>query len=174
MNLLKMATVATVVLVLGPSVPAFAQDKSPPSWPTLVRCAEKGDPTEELACYRAAMREAGYAPTPEANAQRRSKFGLSPPSVGLAKRPNRERPHETTATDDDDKVTVQLEQLALIPPANKMMFVTTDGAIWQQLDNDTVTPRPKPGQSFQIERNGFGGYFCRFDRLTKVRCARTH
>ncbi len=184
MRRLTRLALAAVLLTVGPSTMAFAQDKTPPSWQTLVRCAEKGDPDEELACYRAAMKDAGYAPTSEANAQRRRKFGLSLPSMKFAGHSDKEKPAKTAqagpapateaAGDDDSRVTVELETLALIPPANKMMMVTKDGAIWQQLDTEAVTPMPKPGQQFQIERNKFGGYFCKFDKFTKVRCMRTH
>ena len=180
MGLLTRAAVVVAVLALAPPVVVRAQEKTPPSWDTLVKCAEKGDPNEELACYRAAMKAAGYAPTAEEQTQRRRKFGLSLPSLGGAKHESKTARAAAApqagapAEDNDAKVTVEIETMALIPPANKMMLVTRDGAIWQQLDTESVTPLPKPGQTFEIERNKFGGYFCKFDKFTKVRCLRTH
>ncbi len=184
MGLLTKAALAVAVLALASPAVVRAQEKTSPPWETLVKCAEKGDPGEELNCYRAAMKAAGYAPTAEEQTQRRRKFGLSLPSIGGAKRSSKDRTSQAAAApqsgggsqaqDDDTKVTVEIETMALIPPANKMMLVTRDGAIWQQLDTETVTPMPKPGQTFEIERTKFGGYFCKFDRLTKVRCMRTH
>ena len=78
------------------------------------------------------------------------------------------------AVEDGDRITVQLAQVALIPPAKKLLLVTADGAIWEQLDSEPVHPTPKPGESMQIRRNSFGGYFCKFDKYTSVRCERKH
>lgn len=180
--------------------PAMAQPAAehpsgpPPSWESLIPCAQKADPKEGFACYQAAMRAAGYSPNPEiAAAEKRRKFGLNVPTPFKHKeKPAAEvaqagsRPAEAPApgaapasaaaspAEEEGKVTVQLSQVALIPPQNRLLLVTAEGAIWEQTDDEVVTPRPKPGQTIQIERNGFGGYFCRFDKFTKVRCTRTH
>jgi hypothetical protein len=180
---------------------ALAQETSahpqgpPPSWDSLIPCAQKADAKEGFACYQAAMRAAGYAPNPEiAAAEKRRKFGLNLPTpfkhedkskpkavaqAGPASKssaaPSAEAPAAVPAAEEDEaRVNVQLSQVALIPPQNRLLLVTEEGAIWEQTDDEPVAPRPRPGQSIQIEQNRFGGYFCRFNKLTKVRCRRTH
>ncbi len=74
----------------------------------------------------------------------------------------------------EDRVTVKLEQVALIPPLNHLLLITAEGAVWQQTDNETVSPLPKPGDPMTIIHGQISGYFCQFDRVTRVRCIRTH
>ena len=166
----------------------------PPAWDSLIPCAQKADPAEGFACYQAAMRAAGYKPTEQEATQRRRGFGLTLPFKHAQKEPRRpssevaqaaggaapsgkatpEAAVSEAAAEDANKITVQLSQVALIPPQNRLLLVTTDGAIWEQRDDEAVSPRPKPGQTIRIEKSRFGGYFCWFDRLTKVRCLQTH
>jgi hypothetical protein len=220
MRLLGPASIAGGLAVLaaaGAFAAAHAEEHAPPPWSVLVKCAEKGDDVEELACYRAAMKAAGYAQTTESAAVRRRRFGLSLPAVTLLRHHDKEQAAEAAAPpqaqagasepaappqavasakrekppkpakppkagkgepaeegEAENRITVQLAQVALIPPANKLLLVTTDGAVWEQLDSDPVNPRPKPGSSMTVRRTGFGGYFCRFDKNNSVRCQQTH
>jgi hypothetical protein len=189
---------------LAAATGAMAQEKAPPAWDTLVRCAEMTDPVEELACYRSAMRAAGYAPSVASAEQRRKKFGLSMPNpTNLLRRAPKEKaspPVQTAAqeaapktkapsqpkneadsklaavapSDDENLITVTLAEVATLPPANKLLIVTNDGAVWEQTDSEPVRPFPKSGQTMQIRRTSFGGYFCRFDKNNSVRCIRKH
>ena len=191
-----MAAAIAAGLWLGALSAAQAQEAParpsgpPPSWDSLIPCAQKADPAEGFACYQAAVRAAGYAPNPEvAASERRRRFGMSLPFThkekpkAVARAERRPQPGQTSASEppaapeaseDGDKVMVQLSQVAVIPPQNRLLLVTAEGAIWEQTDDEAISPRPRPGQSIQIEHTGFGGYFCRFDKLTKVRCTRTH
>ena len=163
---------------------AWAQEPVPPSWSTLVRCAQMPDAAQELACYREAMRAAGYAPPAEAaQARKRRGFGLKPPHLSLpgsAARPAEAqaqadgRAQATAPAEPETVVTVELAQVALIPPSNKLLLVTTDGAVWEQLDSESIAPRPRKGDSMTVRQTRFGGYFCRFGRAQAVRCERTH
>ena len=67
---------------------------------------------------------------------------------------------------------MQLDVVATIQPSRRLMLFTTDGAIWIQIDDETVSPYPKAGQTITIRRNSFGGYFCDFDKRNAVRCER--
>ncbi len=177
-------------LVLGAAGPAPAQTPAPPSgpppsWDSLIPCAQKADPVDGFKCYQAAMRAAGYAPNPEITArERRRTFGLALPSIGSHKPAARPQTEVAQATpgarpaapqeDPEDRVTVKLEQVALIPPLNRLLLITTEGGVWQQTDSETVSPPPKPGETMTVVHGKISGYFCQFDRLTKVRCIRTH
>ncbi len=175
-------------LMIGAAEPAAALSVPagpPPSWDALIPCAQKGDPAEGFKCYQAAMRAAGYAPDPEiAATERRRKFGLPALSLGSHKPTSQAKAELAQAQssaraaapeeDAQDRVTVKLDQVALIPPLNRLLMVTADGAVWQQTDSETVSPTPKPGSSMTVVHGKINGYFCQFDRLNKVRCTRTH
>ncbi len=184
------AALLVAFILSAPTGAAFAQDKPaapagpPPSWEVLMRCAGMTDADAELSCYRSAMRDAGFAASPQvALAEHRKHFGLALPAVNLLRHKPKERgaaarpsnPAEPpAAVVDEDQLSVVLDQVSLIPPFNKLLLITTDGQVWEQLDTEEVNPRPKKGQSIKILRSRFGGYFCKFDRTTSMRCTRTH
>jgi len=160
----------------------------PPAWDSLIPCAQKSDPAEGFRCYQAAMRAAGYAPNPQVvAADRRRTFGLTLPKLGGRKheatseaRAARQEPGASRAASPapeeevQDRVTVTLDQVAVMPPANRLLMVTTEGAVWLQTDNEIVAPLPRAGQTMSLIRGSIDGFFCRFDKRTQVRCKRTH
>src|SRR6185503_19466331 len=74
----------------------------------------------------------------------------------------------------ENQVTEVLEQVALIPPLNRLLLVTREGAVWLQTDSEVVAPLPKPGQTMIVVKGSISGFFCQFDKRTKVRCTRSH
>jgi hypothetical protein len=155
----------------------------PPSWDSLIPCAQKADPVEGFKCYQAALRAAGYTPNPGiVAADKRRRFGLPLPSIGH-KPPVKPESQVASAKsgeaaraeeEPENSVAVVLDQVALIPPLNRLLLVTKDGAIWQQTDSEVVAPLPRPGQSMTVIKGPISGYFCQFDKRNKVRCVRTH
>ena len=194
---MSVAAALGLALAMGAAGAGRAQDASPsgppPSWDTLVRCAKMADDSASLACFRTAMRASGYGPKPEeVAAERKRVFGLPVPQIKLQRRAAREKGVETgveaagpagseaaaaasaqaLAQTDEDTVTLELSEVALIPPQNKLLLLTTDGAVWAQTDDTTVAHLPKPGQTVEVQRGMMGGYLCKVDKWTKVRCAR--
>jgi len=132
-----------------------------------------GDEGDRLNCYDAAMRAAGYAPKPEAvTAARHKLFGLAAPNILKHKDKREAAAAPSTVREDADNVTVTLEQVARLHD-NKLLLITTEGAIWEQTDDVEVAPTPKAGQEMTIRRNRFGGYFCDASRYKSVRCTRS-
>jgi hypothetical protein len=183
------AIVAALALALGGAV--LAQDaagpaKTPPSWEALVHCIQLPDDDAQLACFRAAMRAAGYAPKPEeVAAQQRRRFGLSMPKLNILRHAAREKGAEEAgqgeavaaaataeSSIDPDQVTAELDDVGAILPGGQLLLFTTDGALWQQTDTQHVTPQPKKGQKIVIKKGSLGGYFCQFDKWTRVPCVR--
>lgn len=169
-------------LAFAATAPALAQDAagSSPSWDTLVRCAAMGSDDGRLACYDAAMRAAGYAPKPEVvAAEKRKSFGLSIPKLASRKHKQREEALAAVSATpppapegDDRTVTVQLTRVTSLYDGNLLM-ITSDGAIWQQIDGEKVQPPPKAGDAITIRQSTFGGYFCDVNKWKAVRCVRS-
>ena len=176
-----------VALIAGPAAAQTAAPSGPPpSWESLIPCAQKADPAEGFKCYQAAMRGAGYSPNAEVvAADRKRHFGLTLPSIGhkAADKPERQAAQVAPgaapaaappAAASEDRIEVELEQVALIPPLNRLLMVTKDGGVWQQTDSETVAPLPRPGQTMTVVKGSISGFFCQFDKRNKVRCVRTH
>ena len=189
-------SVAAAVLFAGGASAQQAPASAPPSWPALIHCAELPNDDGQLACFKAAMKAAGYAPKPaEVTAERHHRFGLSAPQLGLLKHKDKaegERtaagktapapsptaepapppPGVTTHAENENDVFVKLERVALMPPYNRLLLITADGGIWEQTDSETIAPLPREGQSMEIRKNAFGGYMCVFDKHQGARCKR--
>jgi hypothetical protein len=184
---------AAVVATLAFSGAASAQDApdahTPPSWDTLVKCAQMADEDARLACYDTSMKAAGYAPNPTAvSAEKHKKFGLGVPQIGLLKKHGKEQGAAAGASaapsgdaangqaapapaEKENEITVELAQVATLRPDNRLLLITTDGQIWEQVGNDQ-TIVPKTGDTVRIRRNPFGGYFCDVTKYVAVRCKR--
>jgi hypothetical protein len=53
-----------------------------------------------------------------------------------------------------------------------LTLTTSEGAVWRELENDAINPRPREGDAMIIERTKFGGYFCRMGKHVTFRCVR--
>ncbi len=182
-------------LILGPAGAALAQDGSQPhaspAWDTLVHCADLPNDDDQLACFRSAMRASGYAPKPETVAavttERHRRFGLALPKIALPKKhqagggaavvaegagagPAAAQP--AAPQEDESHVVVTLDQVVIVPPLNKLLFITTEGAVWAQIDQEVISPEPHKGQKMEIRRGKISGFFCAFDKRNAARCER--
>ncbi len=193
-------SVAAVVTLSGAALAQETPSGAPPSWPALIHCAQLPDDDAQLACFKSAMKAAGYAPkAAEVTAERHHRFGLSVPELNVFKKRQAETGQSVAAApaenaspgasaaepappppgvaphpESEDDVFVKLERVALVPPFNRLLLVTADGGIWEQTDSETIAPFPKEGQSMEIKRNAFGGFLCIFDKHQGARCKRVH
>jgi hypothetical protein len=177
--------------VAGAAMAQQAPSGPPPSWPALIHCAQLPD-DDQLACFRDAMKVAGYAPKPaEESATRHHRFGLSAPELNVFKKkqagqgpapaaasppaePAPPPPGVAPHAESENDVFVKLERVALMAPDNRLLLVTADGGIWEQIDSETIAPLPREGQSVEIKKNAFGGFMCIFDKHQGARCKRVH
>ncbi len=175
-------------LMLGVAGVALSQGSpAPPSWSTLVRCAQNPSDDSRLACYDDAMRTAGYAPRPEAvAAEHRKFFGLSIPKIGALKRESgSENPQTAEAAPsapgaalppaapvDKDRVTVVIDKVA-VQGDGRMLFITDEGSVWVQTDDTQFEPFPVSGQTMEIKRGKLGGYLCQASKYKAIRCVRS-
>ena len=191
------ASFAAASFVAAGAMAQEAPAGAPPSWPTLIHCARLLTDDDQLACFRAAMKASGYAPRPaEEAAQRHHRFGLSVPELNVFKKKQAEQgqsaatapapappsasepapppPGVAPHAESENDVFVKLERVALMPPNNRMLLITADGGIWEQIDSETIAPLPREGQSMEIKKNAFGGFMCIFDKHQGARCKRVH
>lgn len=175
-------------IAMGLAGTALAQDASapsaPPSWDTLTRCAQMPADDARLSCYDTAMRAAGYAPKPaEVAEEHRKKFGLPAPKLNFLKHHDSAQGAAqggatATATtqaapkENQDKVTVTVQEVATLQPGDRLLVITDDGQIWEQTDTIPLNSTPKSGDSMEIRRNFVGGYFCVPNKYQAVRCKR--
>ena len=54
----------------------------------------------------------------------------------------------------------------------RLTLTTSEGAVWRELENDPISPRPREGDALSIEKTAFGGYFCRMGKHVTFRCVR--
>ena len=183
MNRLMLTVMASALATALPmATPARSQVKTPPSWDALTQCADMTDATKGWDCFQDAMKAAGYARNPQvALAERHKTFGLALPS--LPRHEKRAKPPKTAETreasvaspataEDENRITVQIVEVAYTQPLKQLLIVTSDGGVWEQVDTIPLTFTPRAGQSIEITKTRFGGYFCKFDRTNAVRCVR--
>jgi hypothetical protein len=153
------AGAAGAVLMFGAAAQAQQASAAPPSWDTLVKCAQIAQEDARLACYDEAMRAAGFQPKPEeVAAEKRKRFGLSLPQIGILKHhekeegeqaaggaaaPQKSKREAKRVEESEDEITVDLTQVATLQPDNKLVLFTSDGAIWQQTDTTQITTMPQ-------------------------------
>ena len=52
-------------------------------------------------------------------------------------------------------------------------IVTTEGAVWVQIDNEVLAPRPKAGSKLEIKRAALGSYVMKVDGHRPIRVRRS-
>ena len=58
-------------------------------------------------------------------------------------------------------------------PRGQLLLTSTDGAVWEQTDNDAVSGEgPVPGGTVKVSKGMLGGYMCQVSRWQTVRCQR--
>lgn len=171
-------------IALGLARIASAQDASaplsPPSMDALEHCAGLAADDARLACYDAAMRAAGYAPKPaEVAEEHRKHFGLPLPKLNALKHQEKQEGQAAAGQgapappeENPDRSTVQIAQVATLQPTGKLLIVTDDGQVWEQIDTTQVNDFPKPGDSMEIHKGTLGSYLCEANKYQEVRCKR--
>jgi len=99
-------------------------------------------------------------------------LGLHAPSVSslLPKKADRVR-EERLEQEDLRNLTLTLASVGNTP-LGRLLLTSTDGAVWEQTDGDSVNGRPSPGDTIKVSKEMFGGYMCHVTRWESVRCQR--
>ncbi len=99
----------------------------------------------------------------QAKVVRRQAFGLTLPAFTLF--------NKGTKEDQIDRVTIELGE-AYRADGRHWTFVSTDGVIWVQNDDESLFEDPHKGSQVAIRKAALGSYFCNVDGQRAVRCER--
>jgi hypothetical protein len=152
-NVVHLAAVCCLVSVA-------AQSQESPSvearWAAIAQCAAIHDDDARHACSDNVLRDAGLLPDA---ADAKASFGLQRPAPSAPRQRDDERLEVTLAS---------VEQAG----DGKLVLTTTDGAIWRQVESDTVHQLPVQGQTMKIAKKSLGGFMCEPSRYVAFRCFR--
>lgn len=168
------------LLVAAPAAALAQRDAPPPrpeSFEALLRCRAITDPAARLACFdttaanlQAAQERRDLVVVDRAQVRegRRRLFGLTLPRIPIF-----------GGGDDDDRDADRVSTVeGVIASAAQdglghWTVVLQDGAVWVQIDNNTLALRPRPGQRVVIVRAALGSFMMRVNNQPGLRVRRS-
>ena len=156
------AAAAACLMTTTPLAPARAAESpaitnAQEGWAAFTKCAAIKDDKPRHTCFDEVSRAAGYLSAAEPSEH--EDFGLRPAPAPAAADKARDQLQVTVAN-----VTKARD--------GKLTFTMTDGAVWRQVEGETILDAPTPGQTMTIEKTSFGGFFCRPTKYLAFRCRR--
>lgn len=139
----------------------------------VVDCRAIAEPNARLACYDTAaarLQEAeakgdvvvlDRAQTQQA---RREAFGFSIPSFDLFNRGE--------AAEKLDRASFKVARAWQSGPNGQWVLELDSGAVWRQIDTETVYPKPKAGSTVEIRSAALGSYLANIDGRRAIRVKR--
>jgi hypothetical protein len=124
-------------------------------WAAFTKCAAIKDDKPRHACFDELSRAAGYLSA--ARPSEHKDFGLRPAPAAEEKAGNQLQVTVASVTKARD---------------GKLTFTMTDGAVWRQVEGETLLDAPTQGQTMTIEKTSLGGFFCRPTKYLAFRCRR--
>lgn len=154
---------------------AAAAEPAHPALNGLNACGEVADPAQRAVCYDAALAaftsavrsgEVIIVQKKEAQAAQRSAFGLNLPALTIF-----DRSGDGAAAAPLESITGEVAR-AYRDQFSKWVVVLKDGAVWKQIDNETISPAPRAGSQVEIRKAALGSYFMKVDGQRGVRARR--
>jgi hypothetical protein len=110
----------------------------------------------------------------EVQAAKKKNFGLGAqaPKVAAVK-PKKEKVKAPPKPENTEvnSLTLTIAQVDSTP-RGQVLLTSTDGAIWEQTDGDSVPRPPSVGDTFRVSKGMLGGYMCQITHWQAVRCQR--
>ena len=163
-------------LVLALPVTASAQDQvsGETRWNQVVACAAERSVEARHACMDSVLRAAGALDVAREVAVNRENFGREeraappppPPVAATVAAPARVAPPPPVTG-----ITTRVAS-ARLGGDRKLRVTTSEGAVWQQVDNDTIRRLPREGEAFEVREGSLGSFRCTFNETTTFRCER--
>lgn len=153
------------------TVPAAAQDRSPPVVGEVMKCRAETDDGKRLACYDKAAGALAQATSDgsiavvsreDARKTRRSLFGFSIPKLPFFS-------GDKSAEDMPDRIETSVKSARMLRDGN-LTIVMEDGAVWRTTEPSRQVP--KPGAKALIKSAALGSYFIIIDGGRALRAMR--
>lgn len=164
-----------VAALVAPSIALAAEPPkaaTPAVLKSLFDCSAIATDGERLACYDAAVRAMNTAEKTgeviivdrqQARAARRQAFGLDLSALSIL-----DRSEEKTEVDRVMGEVVSARQGG----DGRWTVVLADGAVWKQIDDQTLGKDPRKGSKVEIRKASMGSYFMNLDGQRAVRARR--
>jgi len=139
---------------------------------SILDCRARTADAERLACYDAAVAAMNRAETAgdviiidrqQAQAARRQAFGLDLSALTIF-----DRGEERSET---ERVVGEVAS-AHQGRDGRWTVVLADGAVWRQIDDQSVSKGPRKGSNAEIRRAAMGSYFMKLDGQRAIRARR--
>ena len=174
---------AGLLIILGPSASQAASILKPPGRAELVKalsdCRAITDPTERLACYDKAAAALDEAQTKgdvvivdrqQAQAVKRQAFGFNlGATLSIFDRPGGKAAGKDK--DVDESITTVARSISQTA-TGKWIITLEDGAVWRQIDTDTLYSDPHAGSKIHIRHAALGSFLMSIDGQTSIRVHR--
>jgi hypothetical protein len=172
---------AAVALALAVAGSAECRPKA--DWAAITACARAATDEARHSCMDDVLRRAGLLPTSAASAQ--AAGAASAPAAPASERADAGAGPAASAAQrrrfglpapvprSEQKLDAVLAD-ARVDGEGKLVLLTSEGAVWREVESDPVLPPPRPGQPLAIEKASLGGYVCRLGRWVAFRCLRLH
>ncbi|CAN7419453.1 hypothetical protein LJR225_002698 [Phenylobacterium sp. LjRoot225] len=138
----------------------------------ILNCRGLTDSAARLACYDVAVEKMGAAETrgdivvidrAQARAAHEQAFGLSLPSLDFITR--------GLAPTDANRIEGFVRS-ARADAFGKWTIELSDGAVWRQISDETLSRDPRPGTKVTIRRASMGSYMMNVDKQAAIRVHR--
>ena len=175
----RMPLILTALLAAAAPAALSAQRGEPPRraelFEALVRCRSIAEAAARLQCFdaaaaaleeAAARREVAVIDRQQVREGRRRLFGLALPRIPLF--------GGGDESEDEDRID-RIEGVVASASQNgngQWIVVLQEGAVWQQVDNNPLALRPRPGQPVVITRAMMGSFFMRVNNQPGIRARR--
>lgn len=169
---IKLVAVAALAVPLVATAADAPKSATPAVLKALFDCRAITTDAERLACYDAAVGQVNKAEKTgeviivdrqEARAARRQAFGLELSALAIL-----DRSEEKTEV---DRVMGEVAS-ARRSGDGRWTVVLADGAVWKQVDDQSLTKDPKKGSKVEIRKASVGSYFMNVDGQRAMRARR--
>lgn len=164
---------AGIGVAAGVASAAAAAEPAHPALRGLSACGEVADLGQRAACYDAALAAFSSAVKAgdvmivrrkEAQEAQRSAFGLNLPALTIFDRSGADAAPLESITGEVGR--------AHRDQTGKWVVVLTDGAVWRQIDSESISPGPRAGSKVEIRKAALGSFFMKVDGQRGVRARR--
>jgi hypothetical protein len=168
LSALLLATMPAGALADDPPV------QRPPQFEALVRCRAITEDAARLRCFDAAAaalqaatesRDVVVVDRGQVRESRRRLFGLALPRLPIFGGHDEEEEAQVSTVEG---VIASATQNGL----GQWQIRLQDGAVWMQVDNNTIALRPRPGQPVTVRRAALGSFVMRVNNQPGIRVRR--